>query len=64
MYIVTVFKVGSKSKSRLVKLECMDFVKFIYTQSPIIRNGPIRLGIEFWGKFKKRALGRSNLRNA
>ena len=28
-----------------------------YTQSPIIRNGPIRLGIEFWGKFKKRALG-------
>ena len=35
-----------------------------YTQSPIIRNGPIRLGIEFWGKFKKRALGRSNLRNA
>ena len=35
-----------------------------YTQSPIIRNGPIRLGVEFWGKFKKRALGRSNLRNA
>jgi hypothetical protein len=24
-----------------------------YTQSPIIRNGPIRLSIEFWGKFKK-----------
>jgi len=24
-----------------------------YTQSPIIRNGPIRLGVEFWGKFKK-----------
>jgi hypothetical protein len=35
-----------------------------YMQSPIIRNGPIRLGVEFWGKFKKRALGRSNLRNA
>ena len=35
-----------------------------YTQSPIIRNGPIRLGVEFWGKFKKWALGRSNLRNA
>ena len=35
-----------------------------YTQSPIIRNGPIRLGAEFWGKFKKQALGRSNLRNA
>ena len=35
-----------------------------YTQSPIITNGPIRLGPEFWGKFKKRVLGRSNLRNA
>ena len=35
-----------------------------YTQSPIIRNGPIRLGAEFWGKFKKQALSRSNLRNA
>ena len=35
----------------------------VYTQSPIIRNSPIRLGVEFWGKFKKRALGRSNLRN-
>ena len=35
-----------------------------YMQSPIIRNGPIRLSAEFWGKFKKRALGRSNLRNA
>ena len=31
-----------------------------YTQSPIIRNGPIRLGIEFWGKFKTRALDSSN----
>ena len=39
-------------------------VRHTYMQSPIIRNGPIRLGIEFWGKFKKRALGRSNLRNA
>ena len=37
---------------------------FEYTQSPIIRNGPIRLGAEFRGKFKKQALGRSNLRNA
>ena len=33
-------------------------------QSPVLRNGPIRLGVEFWGKFKKQALGRSNLRNA
>ena len=44
-----------------------EFVKSCggeYTQSPIIRNGPIRLSAEFWGKFKKRALGRSNLRNA
>ena len=38
--------------------------QILYTQSPIIRNGPIRLSVEFWGKFKKRALGRSNLRNA
>ena len=36
----------------------------LYTQSPIIRNGPIRLSVEFLGKFKKQALGRSNSRNA
>ena len=30
-----------------------------YTQSPIIRNNPIRFGAEFLGKFKKRVLGRS-----
>ena len=35
-----------------------------YTQYPIIRNGLIRNSAEIWGKFKKRALGRSNLRNA
>ena len=39
-------------------------VKFIYTQYPIIRNGLIRNSAEFLGKFKKRALSRSNLRNA
>ena len=33
-----------------------------YTKSPIIRTGPIRLGPEFWGKFKTQALGSSNLR--
>ena len=37
---------------------------FPYTQYPIIRNGLIRNSAEFLGKFKKRALGRSNLRNA
>ena len=31
---------------------------------PIKRNGLIRNSAEFLGKFKKRALGRSNLRNA
>ena len=35
-----------------------------YTQYPIIRNGLIRNSAEFLGKFKKRALGRSTLRNA
>ena len=35
-----------------------------YTQYPIIRNVLIRNSTEFFGKFKKRALGRSNLRNA
>ena len=30
-------------------------------QSPIIRNGPLRLGAEFWEKFKKPELERSNL---
>ena len=33
-----------------------------YTQYPIIRNSVIRNSAQFWGKFKKRALGRSNLR--
>ena len=33
-----------------------------YTQSPIIRTGPIRLSAEFLEKFKTRALGTSNLR--
>ena len=31
---------------------------------PIIRNGLIRNSAELLGKFKKRALGRLNLRNA
>ena len=35
-----------------------------YTQYPIIRNCLIRNSAEFLGKFKKLALGRSNLRNA
>ena len=33
-----------------------------YTQSPIIRTSPIRLNPEILGKFKTRALDRSNLR--
>ena len=37
---------------------------FHYTQYPIIRNGLIRNSAEFLGKFKKRALSMSNLRNA
>ena len=36
----------------------------LYTQYPIIRNSLIRNSAEFLWKFKKRALGRSNLRNA
>ena len=35
-----------------------------YTQYPIKRNGHIRNSTEFLGKFKKRALSGSNLRNA
>ena len=35
-----------------------------YTEYPIIRNGHIRNSAEFLRKFKKRAFGRSNLRNA
>ena len=38
-------------------------VGFLYTQYPIIRNGLIRNSAEFLGKFKKRALGMSKLRN-
>ena len=37
---------------------------FNYTQYPIIRNNLIRNSPEFLGKFKKRALGSSNLRNS
>ena len=35
-----------------------------YTQYPIIRNGLIRNSAQFLGKFKKRAMASSNLRNA
>ena len=35
-----------------------------YTQSPIIKNGPIKNGAETFGKFKERTLSRSKLRNA
>ena len=45
------------------KLGTSTFKMSADTRSPIIRNGTIRLGVEFLGKFKKRALGRSNLRN-
>ena len=42
----------------------LRYIHIVYTQSLIIRNGPIRLSAEFWEKFKKLALGKSNLRNA
>ena len=45
------------------RIGCLEQIG-IYTQYPIIRNGLIRNSAEFLGKFKKRALGRSNLRNA
>ena len=35
-----------------------------YTQSPIMKNDPIRNGAEILGKFKERTLSRSKLRNA
>ena len=35
-----------------------------YTQSPIIKNGPIRNDAEILGKFKERTLSRSKSRNA
>ena len=62
------FHFKSNTNVYYLKMEIFYFNSFEssekYTQSPIIRNGPIRLSVEFWGKFKKRALGRSNLRNA
>ena len=42
----------------------LELVSTTYTQYPIIRNGLIRNSAEFWEKFKKRALVRSNLKNA
>ena len=38
--------------------------KFQFAAQSLRRKGPIILGVEFWGKFKKPALGRLNLRNA
>ena len=38
------------------------FFKY-YTQSPIIKNGPIRNNAEILGKFKERTLSRSKIRN-
>ena len=35
-----------------------------YTQSPIIKNGPIKNDAQILGKFKERTLSRSKLRNA
>ena len=35
-----------------------------FTQSPIIKNGPIRNGAKVLGKFKERMLSRSKLSNA
>ena len=37
---------------------------YYYTQSPIIKNSPIRNDAEILGKFKERTLSRSKLRNA
>ena len=38
-------------------------VVITYTQSPIIKNGLIRNGAKILGKFKRRRLSRSKLRN-
>ena len=35
----------------------------MYTQSPIIKNGPIRNNAEIVGKFKELTLSRSKIRN-
>ena len=50
--------------SRNLDSKLIHRVLYGYTQYPIIRNGLIRNNAEFLGKFKKQALGRSNLRNA
>ena len=57
-------------RKKIEKYDCLDlyhaqcFPNVYYTQYPIIRNGLIRNSAEFLGKFKKRALSGSNLRNA
>ena len=42
---------------------CLLLFSSHYTQSPIIKNGPIRNDAEILGKFKERTLSRSKLRN-
>ena len=59
-----VLKVTLGEKPLVFTLMITDQRIGYYTQYPIIRNGLIRNSAEFLGKFKKRALSGSNLRNA
>ena len=53
------------TSKKSLKVNINSVVEFQrYTQSPIIKNGPIKNGAEIFGKFKEQTLSRSKLRNA
>ena len=58
-----VLHVSTWNYGETIKTKC-KYYKRSYTQYPIIRNGLIRNSADFLWKFKKRALGMSNLRDA
>ena len=57
-------KVPQVPKVPQVLMKVEKILEQVYTQSPIIKNGPIKNSVEIFGKFKERTLSRSKLRNA
>ena len=54
----------NNNESESGKTSTLSSDQIIYTQSPIIKNGPIKNDAQILGKFKERTLSRSKLRNA
>ena len=58
-YVSIVFRDNLQTRGNRPFYLCSSY----YTQSPIIKNGPIRNNAEILGKFKERTLSRSKIRN-